>query len=824
MIDNMKLNFICSKKIISKQLVILFIGLLFLVSSSLADPVKMAMSRVDVNNDPLNSIIQLVSANPSSTSIAQTSPTLAKSVAEKPTQVVSPAELAAKTKMALNNEVKPPKLMSPTKKGMLALSNVTVSQVDQRLKVIDTPEAGAEGEAVKQARDQNIKEADNEEAAAPTSPAPITSSGPTPISNPSSSVTDTTKKPSPTYLWNLQDADILSVINEVSQETGRNFVVDPRVSGKITLISSKPIHKEDSYQVFLSILELLGYSAIPSGKVTKIVPNMESGEMATRVADNASPGRGDEVVVRVISLRNISASQLIPVLRPLLPQWSNVSAYTPGNVLILLGRAANLQRIMDIIIDVDRAANNNIEMIPLHHATASQVVNVLNNLQNAARSTGESPTVSIAADERSNSVLLSGPCPARIKMRVLIAQIDAPASSSLGNTEVIYLRYLQAKTLAPILAKIAQNILGKNDTSATASATVTSPTGTSATTTKEETYNSSNIQAEPNTNAIVITAPAGLMQALKSVIAKLDVRPAQVLVEAIIAEVSEANLKDLGIQWGTLVNSGASSFPQGGTAPTDFPVLGGGGSGASGAGIVGIIPSMQIRAVLSILENTNGVDILSTPSVVVLDNQEATISVGQQVPEQSGQYATTGGGNGAINPFTTINNKDVLLKLVVTPQINLGSAVRLKINLNNDSLANPNNPSLTPTINKSQIKNTVLVNNCDILVLGGLIRNATNETTNKVPILGDVPLVGNLFKQTTRTQEKKNLMVFIKPIIMHNGEENNIISSNKYEYTRQQQMTFSEDLEKIGKIPLQTVMPGWGGPHRELPQPFESSQ
>ena len=224
--------------------------------------------------------------------------------------------------------------------------------------------------------------------------------------------TDTSENMTPRTsgrLWNLQDADILSVINEVSQETGKNFVVDPRVNGKITLISSKPLRHNEVYQVFLSVLSLLGYSAIQNGSVVKIIPNMESGEQATRVASKTSPGIGDEVVVRVIPLENVSATQLIPVLRPMLPQWSNISSYAPGNVLILLGRASNLERIMNVIQDVDKAANSGIQMILLHHASASQVANVLNNLQTAARASGESPAVSIAVDERSNSILTRRP-------------------------------------------------------------------------------------------------------------------------------------------------------------------------------------------------------------------------------------------------------------------------------------------------------------------------------------------------------------------------------------------------------------------------------
>src|SRR3990167_6500401 len=328
------------------------------------------------------------------------------------------------------------------------------------------------------------------------------------------------------FLWNLQDADILSVINEVSQETGKNFIVDPRVNGKITLISNKPVRRGEVYQVFLSVLGLLGYSAIPSGNVVKIVPNMESGEMATKVATSSSPGQGDEVVVRVIPLQNVTAAQLIPVLRPMLPQWSNIAAYTPGNVLIVVGRASNLKRIVDIVQDVDQASNSRIEVVTLHRASAAQVATVLNNLQNASRASGESPTVSIAADERSNSILLGGPKASRLRMRMLISQLDTQGANSARNTEVVYLRYLEAKNLAPLLGKIAQNMLGKDNVGQgvefappVSTNSMTSSTGSSGKS-KADTFNQTNIQAEPSTNAIIITAPPSLMRALKLVITK----------------------------------------------------------------------------------------------------------------------------------------------------------------------------------------------------------------------------------------------------------------------------------------------------------------
>lgn len=618
-------------------------------------------------------------------------------------------------------------------------------------------------------------------------------------------------------LWNLQDADILSVINEVSEETGKNFIVDPRVNGKITLISSKPLQAKEVYQVFLSVLSLVGYSAIQNGNVVKIVPIMESGEQGTRVASRIAPGQGDEVVVRVIPLQNVSAAQLMPVIRPLLPQWSNVSAYTPGNVLILLGHAANLNRIYNVIMDVDKAANVGIQMIPLHHASATQLATVLNNLQASARASGEVSNVSIAVDERSNSILLSGSKALRLRMRVLISQLDAPENGSTGNTEVIYLRYLQAKTFGPVLSKIAQNIVGKTDGASSESNQISvNDNITNGKNKAASTLNSTFIQAEVSTNALIITAPPTLMRALKAIITKLDIRPAEVQVEAIIAEIDESNLRSLGIQWGGrgFDRGNIQATSQMGEQPSGFPPI--------GAGIFGIIPGgVEIRAVLSMLENLNGVDILSTPSIMVLDNQPASIEIGQDVPYQTGSYTTPNSGTAStVQPYNTFQAKPVTLKLDVTPQINLSDSVRLKIKLKNDSLQNPQNPGINPIINTSKINNAVIVRSDDILVIGGLMSNTNNENINKVPILGDLPILGGLFRQKTRHVEKKNLMVFIKPVILRNHEDGLNITQMKYNTTRIAQANFRENLHDIGKTPADTALPPWKN-HQPLPLPFE---
>jgi len=639
-------------------------------------------------------------------------------------------------------------------------------------------------------------------------------------------------------IWNLQDADILSVINEVSQETGKNFIVDPRVNGKITLISSKPLRKSEVYNVFLSVLGLLNFSAIPEGNIVKIVPNMESGENATAIATNHRPGRGDEVVVRVLPLTNVSSTQMIPILRPLLPQWSNISSYAPGNVLVLLGRASNIERLVNVVQEIDAAANNNIQVVAIKHGSATQIATVLNNLNNAARATGENTNVSIAVDERNNNILLGGPKTARMRIRVLISQLDAPSSGPTGNTEVVYLRYLQAKTFAPLLGKIAQNILGKGESASGSGGGASSgslPSGISsminargnnrgAASKSEESdepvvLDNGYIQPEISTNALIITAPPALMKALKTVIAKLDIRPAQVLVEAIIAEVGENDLESLGIQWGG-IPQGSSGGETGGL-PTDFKPLGPGIFGGTPTVRLGIL-KLRIQDVLSILRNQNGVDILSTPSIMVLDNQKAAIEIGQDVPYQNGSYATTQGA-GTIAPYNTTEYKKVTLRLDVTPQINLGESVRLKLKLKNDVLANPQNPGATPLINTSSIENAVLINSYDILVLGGLTSNASTENVNKIPFLGDLPIVGPLFQQKSTSHQKRNLVVFIKPIIINDAADAMLISNTKYAAVRNSQVNFRDDLRTIGDEPLPTSLPPWKNT-KDMPKPFEPKQ
>lgn len=608
-------------------------------------------------------------------------------------------------------------------------------------------------------------------------------------------------------LWNLQNADILSIINQVSLETGKNFVVDPRVSGKISLVSSKPVKPNEVYDIFLSILSLLGYSAINSGDVVKIVPNMESGEHATPIQMHNHQGQPDEVMVRVLPLERVSATQLIPIIRPFLPQWSNISAYTPGNVIILLGRASNLDRIVKIIHQIDQTASNDIDIVPLHDASATQMINVLTRLQNSTRAAGDSPQVSFAADERSNSILLAGNKSARLHLKYLIHQLDTPTGKNEGNTEVVYLRYLQAKTFAPLLGKIALNMQGKNSPDSSGGGLNHFSGNTKGGTPEPQT----NVQAEISTNAIIITAPPDMMRALKAVVSKLDIRPAEVLVEGIIVEVNQDDLRNLGINWGTLTSSSTTTTDSGSSTTT---------SDVLSPGTLGLIPHTNIAAVLKFLETRNDANILSTPTVSVLDNHKAKLEIGQTVPEQTGSYATTGSSTTA-TPFNTFQDKKVALTLEVTPQINLNTAVRLEIKLNNDSLQNPEDPGDHPIINTSSIQNSVIINSGDILVLGGLISNSSTVTVNKIPFLGDLPIVGKtLFQSKGHKIQKKNLLVFIKPTIVQTPEHANALTRTKYDYARGVQIKWPEDIVSNTADHAPYVLPLWKH-DAHLPTPFD---
>ncbi|MGB6976251.1 MAG: type II secretion system secretin GspD [Gammaproteobacteria bacterium] len=642
--------------------------------------------------------------------------------------------------------------------------------------------------------------------------------------------------PTPAYetkqLWNLQNADIDAVIEAVSKVTGKNFIIDPRVQGKITIISSEPIGNNEVYRVFLSALQILGYVAVPTGNMIKIVPDINSKSLNSPIVTNANPGVGDELVVRILKLRNTSATQILPAIQPLLPENSSVTVYQPANTLILSGRAASINRVVQIAQNLDQGTSSQTQIYPLHFANASKIVSLLNSLQSADRAAGKASNVSFAADEQSNSIIISGSVHDQMRLLALINRLDLPPANEAGGTQVIHLNYLKAEKLAPILARVShsaylgvvsegqapkrfttypQNVTNINNTQATAP-------GASVSEGTEEGSKVS-IAAETSTNSIIISAPANTMRTLKAVIYDLDVRPAQVLVEAVIATVGENVLNQLGVEWSfnnnvqpTITTNTNNTTSTTGVTGQTVPQFQTG---------VGIIQKGDLQAIIHFLMQNTTSDILATPAIVVLNNQKATISDGQNVAIQttSVPQSTT-----SQTPFNTFDRQNVVLELHVTPQISPNNSVQLLIDQNDNTISGPvSNFTPTSAFNVSKINTTVMVNSGDILVLGGLINQDTETDTKKVPLLGDIPLIGKyVFSFNTTTVQKKDLMIFIRPIILNNPISNYDVTSVRYNFIRDQQLrrqrgeNLITDTNEIARLsPAFT-------PKVKLPPPFPS--
>ncbi len=579
------------------------------------------------------------------------------------------------------------------------------------------------------------------------------------------------------FQLNLQNADLRSLIQTVSQRTGRNFIVDPRVNAKVDVVSSSPITGSELYDIFLAVLSVHGYAAVPSGDVTKIVPSSTAKQDA--IPDDAS---GAQLITRVITVEHLNAAQLVPILRPLLPQEGHLAAIQATNRLIVTDSADNIDRLLRIIRRVDRPAESEVEMVRLQHASASEIVSILGSLEPPGGAEGEGSGARLAADTRTNSVLIRGPRESILRMRTLITNLDTPLERQ-GNTRVIYLRYANADDLVEILR-------GVSDARVEGSGSEGAGAGNG---------NKVVIQADPNTNSLILTGPPDRLGELEQITRQLDIRRAQVLVEAIIAELSEDNARELGVQFA------ADGTDDGGPAGlTSF--------GGEGSNIVGIAANpSSIGTGLSlggIDENVDGTDfavliralssdannnILSTPSLVTLDNEEAEIVVGQNVPFVTGQFSSQDTGGSAVNPFQTIERRDVGLTLKVKPQINEGSMLKMEIEQEVSNIASSAQSAADIVTNKRSLQTTVLVEDGQTLVLGGLIDDTVRTRDEKVPLLGDIPLLGYLFRYKSSTQVKQNLMVFLHPTILRDPELANLHTGEKYSFLRQKQLQRSEE-------------------------------
>ena len=591
------------------------------------------------------------------------------------------------------------------------------------------------------------------------------------------------------HTLNLKAADIGVLVQTVSEITGRSFIVDPRVEGRVTVVSSKPMSADEVYAVFQSVLRVHGYAAVPSGDVVKIVPEAFAAQDGG--IGPASGGGPDALVTRMIEVRHVSAQELAQWLRPLLPQQGHLAAHADSNTLLVTDRAANVERLERIVQRIDRSADAEIEVIALSHANATEIARTLSSLEQGATPTSPGGAVKLVADTRTNSVLLSGDRAQRLRLRTLIAHLDTPLAGS-DSTEVLFLRYAKAEDLVPILEGVAQTLTGD--------------------TTAEGQARTATILPHSETNALVVTAAPAVIRQLEGIARQLDVRRAQVLVEAVIVEVNDELADEIGVQWQSTNFDGDEGFVGG----TNFPGSAGVGGiiGATRNPLAALEPSsglnlgyvggrltipdpsgrgeitiFQMGALIKALRGDTRANILSQPSIVTLDHQEAEIKVVQEVPFLTGQYTNTGtGASQPTNPFQTIEREDVGVILTVTPHVNEGDSVRLDINQEVSSLS----PNVTGAVdlitNKRELSTSVLVPDGGMLVLGGLTSEEARESVQGVPGLSRIPLLGNLFKSRSGQRAKRNLMVFLRPHILRDAVTETSLSSDKYNYLRAEQM------------------------------------
>ena len=589
------------------------------------------------------------------------------------------------------------------------------------------------------------------------------------------------QQPSATLNW--KDADIRQVVEAVSAVTGKNFILDPRVTGRVTLLSPTPLGPDALYAAFLSILQVHGYVAIQSGDLIKIIPDATARQFPTAIGTANAMGP-DDLATQVVQLRNVGATQLVPILRPLIPQYGHLVAHAGSNMLIISDRAANVSRLVGIVHRIDQASDEDIEVVPLEHASASEIVRIMTALTQARGADGTPVTTSLVADARTNSVLIGGDKNERLRLRALIAHLDTPLEEG-GDTQVRYLRFADAEDLA---TKLQTHFSGQAQQAA----------GAGAAAGAGRSLDGINVWADTQTNALIVNAPPKMMRSLMQIVDKLDIRRAQVLVEAIIVEVIADRQNQLGVTWA--IEGESSNAPIG---VTNFPGFMNGvvqlGSAAAGgatdpSGIIGdgitigigriTDDGVSFAAILTALEGAADTNIISTPSVVTTDNEEATLNVGQEVPFVTGSYSNTGSAGGAVNPFQTIQREQIGVKLAITPQINDGNSMVLDISQEISSIAQSASGAVDLITNQRIVETTVIVENGEILVLGGLIEDVLRESEQRVPILGSIPLLGNLFRSSKTEKLKTNLMIFIRPTILRDSSQIAVETEQKYNMMR----------------------------------------
>lgn len=602
---------------------------------------------------------------------------------------------------------------------------------------------------------------------------------------------------------NMRDADIRVVAEWIAEQTHRKIILDPRVSGKVTVLSSEPMSMDQAYRVFVSALDAYGYSAVETDSAVRIVPSPTAKSAGGPVLDAFTNPASATLVTQVIRLHQISAVEMATILRPLISQAGYISALASNNTLVIADQGDSIKRLLSLIKKLDDVGRMEIEVISLHYATAKEVAALLTSMAakpgpSGAESSGTNTVqLTVAPDERTNSILIAGDAIKRAEARDLISGLDRPLNGQ-GSTQVITLRYQDAKEMAEVLKSMA---------------------GTIKENAKDQTAGKSdiNIVANTSTNAVVVTAPPAMMDEVKRVIERLDIKRRQVLVEAIIVEVNDDVAKELGVQWSTSMSkqdgaeaitnfiSPDSKNPM--VTPSAFTL----GSGLS----LGYYRNGSLRGLIKALATDTTSNLLSTPSIVTLENQEAEILVGSNVPLITGQ--TTGTSSTTTNPFTTIERKDIGVTLKITPKINIEDAITLDVLQEVENISDDSASQATDIVtNKRSIKTKVQIRNDDVIVLGGLIRDDVSDVIDKVPLLGDIPVVGKLFQSSNKVSQKRNLMVFLHPIIMDDEHVAGDITQQRYDAISAKQKSSGQENAAFAKPtkpqlpPLQKASPEKG--------------
>ncbi|HEX5462524.1 MAG TPA: type II secretion system secretin GspD [Steroidobacteraceae bacterium] len=596
---------------------------------------------------------------------------------------------------------------------------------------------------------------------------------------------------------NFKDADITQIVQAVAAATGKSFILDPRVRAQVTMYSSAPMSPPAFYQAFLSILEVYGFIAMPSGNnIVKIVPDADTRYVPANYLGAHVNATSDEIVTQVVAVKNVSAAELVPILRPMIPQQGHLAAYPPSNILIISDTASNVRRMMAIIDRIDRIGNQDVDVMALQNASASDVVRTVNALYQGGGTMQEGRSLKVVADERSNSILISGDPAQRLRLRALVAELDTPLQSG-GDTQVVYLHYADSSKLAPKLKEQMAELAQMSSSGTTAGKNPQAAAEKNAL-----------VWADKENNALVITAPPKVMRTILNIVGKLDRRRPEVLVQAIIAEVDVNKTDDLGVNWAAYsqnskLPAGGFVSPVGGTSIVDLIGAATGGSSALasasslltgttiGVGTIASGGGESFAAMIRALRSTADTNIVSTPSAVTMDNQEATLKVVDEVPFVTGQY-TSGSqvSNGTVTPFQTVQQQEVGTILKVTPTISAeGNAVMLKLSVENSSVlaTSLSAASANPTTAKRSISTNVLIENGGVVVLGGLIDHEQDRTHDSVPFLGSIPLVGLLFKNRGDQSKRDNLMIFIKPTILRDQSEAALQTGNTYSYMMNQE-------------------------------------